>query len=329
VERILAFSRSSVGARVAVDVESVIAESMMMVEAMCPPQVRIETRLNSGKATMLGDPTQLHQVLMNLATNGMQAMPDGGSLLITLSRENHADERMTTTGPLPRGSYVVISVQDSGEGIDPAIKDRIFDPFFTTKDVGTGTGLGLSLVHGIVAELGGAIDVYSELGAGCIFTAYLPYCAEPGDSHKREDDFKPIPSPSGRGRKKRVLVVDDEESLVQLNHVMLADLGYSSQGFTSPMKALAAFRKERNSFDVVLTDLRMPSMSGLQLIGALREISSDIPIVLASGFLVESCSEQARDAGANLILNKPISKRDLAVALSGLLRSRRRAAPAK
>ncbi|WP_213957808.1 PAS domain-containing protein [Variovorax sp. dw_954] len=314
VERILAFSRSSVGARIVVNMESVVAESLAMIEATRPPNVGLHARLESGHATMIGDPTQVHQVLMNLATNGMQAMPSGGSLQVGLTCESLAQERMATTGPLPPGEYVVLCVRDSGAGIDPAIRDKIFDPFFTTKDVGTGTGLGLSLVHGIVTELGGAIDVSSELEVGSAFTVYVPRSGETAPGQKEEKAL-----PLARGKNERILVVDDEESLVQLSSNMLAELGYRPAAFTSAEKALEVFRLDPDSFDAVITDLRMPHMSGLMLISALRGLPSEVPVLLVSGFLAGTAADQARDAGADILLTKPLSRRDLALALSEAL----------
>ena len=315
VERILAFSRSSVGERIAVDVESVIAESLTMIEAMRPAQVQIETQLSAGQSAMMGDPTQVHQVLMNLATNAMQAMPNGGTLQIQLYCEVLDEERMATTGLLAAGEYVVLSIRDTGAGIDPTVRERIFDPFFTTKDVGTGTGLGLSLVHGIVTELGGAIDVATEVNVGSCFTAYLPRSGEIG---KRREER---PSPLPRGQNERVLVVDDEEPLVRLTSDMLKELGYLTVAFTSGSDALDAFRAHPELFDAVVTDARMPRMSGLALIRALRELKSTVPILLVSGFLGGAAATEAREAGADATLSKPLSRRDLAGALAQALRA--------
>jgi CheY-like chemotaxis protein len=259
---------------------------------------------------------------MNLATNSMQAMPTGGSLRIQLSRVKHPKERMTTTGPLPSGDYLMLRVQDSGAGIDPAIREKIFDPFFTTKDVGTGTGLGLSLVHGIVTDLGGAIDVETELGVGSCFTTYLPRSA--GFAESKPD----VPLPLARGKSERVLLVDDEEALVRLSSDMLTELGYRPAGFTSAAKALEAFNRDPGSFDAVITDSRMPQMSGVLLIKALRQVQPDVPILLVSGFLASAAITEARMAGADVILNKPVSRRELALALSEALSGSSRDGPA-
>ena len=310
VERILAFSRSSVGARVVVHVESVVAESLAMIEAMAPRHLSLDFELGSDGAAIVGDPTQVHQLVMNLATNGIHAMASGGELQIRLFCVSTAEERLTTTGPLVPGEYVVLSVRDSGTGIDPAIRNKIFDPFFTTKDVGTGTGLGLSLVHGIVTELGGAIEVTTELDVGSCFTVYLPRDGE------RAEFQVDTPATLVRGAGQRILFVDDEEALVRLTSDMLTELGYEPAGFTSAEKALAAFDLDPCSFDAVITDSRMPKMSGLQLIRALRNVRPGVPTLLVSGFLAGAAAVEARAAGTDIILNKPVSRRDLASALA-------------
>ncbi len=313
VERILTFSRSSVGARIVVNVEDVVAESVTMIEAMCPRHVNLSVQLASGDATIVGDPTQIHQLVMNLATNGMQAMASGGALRIELSCIGLASSRMTTTGPLQPGDYLALRVQDGGAGIDPVIREKIFDPFFTTKDVGSGTGLGLSLVHGIVTELGGAIDVITEMGVGSCFTAYLP---RSGDAAGRQDEAQAAAS---RGTNERILLVDDEEALVRLSSDMLVELGYRPTAFTSALRALEAFRQSPGAFDAIITDARMPGMTGLQLIKAVREVDAAVPVLLVSGFLAGSAAAEARMAGANVILNKPLARRDLGQALSETL----------
>ena len=235
VDRILAFSRSGVGERVAVHVEKVVREALDLLSAKLPPSVTLSAELRAGRAAMLGDPTQVHQVLMNLGTNAVQAMPSGGILRVSLDAVRCEAARAATVGKVAAGDYVVLRVADSGSGIAPEILDRIFDPFFTTKEMGTGTGLGLSLVHGIVAELGGAIDLESTPGKGTAFTVHLPRTGDAADAGESEEAALP------RGEGQRVLVVDDEEPLVQLATRTLEDLGYRPVGFTSSAAALAAF----------------------------------------------------------------------------------------
>ena len=310
VERILAFSRSGGGERVPVHVEGVVREALTLLSATLPVDVQLQTQLSAGRAAMLGDATQVHQVVVNLATNAVQAMPAGGMLSVTLQTTRVAEPYLTTTGALGAGDYFVLTVIDSGSGIAPEVRDRIFDPFVTTKEVGTGSGLGLSLVHGIVTDVGGAIDVTSVPGHGSTFTVYLPWSGEANDSQTAEAPALP------RGGHQQVLVVDDEEMLVRLTTETLIELGYVAVGFTSPTEALAAFRAHPERFDAVLTDERMPDMPGSVLVAALRELRPDIPVILMSGYLGAGVTVRARAAGVTTILAKPVSRRELAAALT-------------
>jgi PAS domain S-box-containing protein len=314
VERILAFSRGGVGEPVPVHVEQVVLEAVEQLQARLSRGIRIETRLSAGGAAVLGDATQVHQLVMNLGTNAMQAMPDGGVLFISLDAARCA-ARPTTVGNLTDGGYVVLSVADNGTGIARDVIDRIFDPFFTTKEVGTGTGLGLSLVHGIVTQLGGAIDVSSMPGRGSEFTLYLPRSGDAPESTIAAEAAMP------RGGGQRVLIVDDEESLVSLATRALEELGYVPSGFTSSAAALAAFRADPQRYDALITDERMPEMFGTTLIREVRGIREAIPVLLMSGYIGGAVARQAREAGADGLLQKPLLARDLAVSLARLLRA--------
>ena len=313
IDRVLAFSRSGLGERVAVHVEKVVREALDLLEAKLPERIRVETKLRAGRAAMLGDPTQVHQVLMNLVTNAVQAMPAGGTLLVSLDTVRGEAGRTATIGSVEAGEYVVLTVADTGTGIARSIIDRIFDPFFTTKEVGTGTGLGLSLVHGIVTELGGAIDVASVPGQGSEFAVYLPRSGDTVESDEGEAAAMP------RGEGQRVLIVDDEEPLASLATRTLEELGYVPTGFTSSSAALAAFRAEPERFDAVITDERMPGMTGTALIRELRGIRREIPILLMSGYVGGAVASGAREAGANEVMKKPLSARELALGLARVL----------
>jgi PAS domain S-box-containing protein len=315
VDRVLAFSRSGVSERVPVHVEKVVREALDLLSAKLPPSITLHAKLHAAGAAMQGDATQVHQVLMNLATNAVQAMPAGGMLRVSLRAGRIERSRTSTIGAIAPGDYLVLEVSDTGTGIPAEILDRIFDPFFTTKEVGTGTGLGLSLVHGIVTELGGAIDVASAVGAGTRFAVYLPRAGDVAETDSREELALP------RGDGQRVLVVDDEEPLVKLATRTLEELGYAPIGFTSGTAALAAFRADPERFDAVITDERMPGMSGSTLIRTVRGIRDRIPIVLMSGYIGGAVARQAREAGAEEVLKKPLSARDLATSLARVLRS--------
>jgi len=313
VERVLAFSRNAVAERVPVHVERVVREALDLVSAKLPPNVTLRPRLHARGAAVLGDATQVHQVLDNLASNAVHAMPNGGTLTVELAVVFESS-RSTTIGALTAGEYVVLKVADTGSGIAPEILDRIFDPFFTTKEVGTGTGLGLSLVHGIVTELGGSIELFSKVGAGTTFAVYLP---RSGNATDAAGDAE-LELPHGDGQ--RVMVVDDEEPLVRLTTRTLEELGYEPAGFTSSAAALAAFRDDPERFDAMMTDERMPGVSGLALIGEVRGLRTNLPIVLMSGYVSGELAERARQAGADEILKKPVSAHDVATGLARALR---------
>ena len=314
VERVLAFSRSAVGERVPVHVERVVREVLDLISAKLPSNVTVHALLGAGRAAVLGDATQVHQVAANLATNAIQAMPAGGSLRVELTIERVEALRLTTIGARGVGEYVVLTIADTGAGMAPEIVDRIFDPFFTTKEIGAGTGLGLSLVHGIVTELGGAIDVTSTLGTGSTFVVYLPRFGDAAEAGDEKESTLP------RGDCQRVLIVDDEAPLVELATRTLADLGYVPIGFTSSAAALAAFRADPERFDALIADERMPEMSGSALIREVRGIRESMPIMLMSGYLGATGREGALAIGADEVLQKPLSARDLATSLARVLR---------
>lgn len=317
VEQVLLFSRSGIAERMPVHVQAVVVECLGLVAGNLPADVTIRSDLNAGAAAMLGDATQIHQVVMNLATNGVQSMPGGGRLTVTLSTDVLETSRLVVTAALPPGPYVVLRVEDTGTGIEPEIRARIFDPFFTTKDVGAGTGLGLSLVHGIVSELGGGIDVQSVAGQGSVFTVWLPRAGDvPGEP-------VPVQPPApGRATGRSVLVLDDDLTLLQWTSQALADAGYEASSFSSPDAALEAFRARPGAFDLVLSDERMPRLTGTQFIASLREVDTAVPVILISGFLDAGLQLRAAEAGASLVLGKPVSASQLTGAVATLLKGR-------
>jgi PAS domain S-box-containing protein len=317
VDQILMFSRNSANERVAVHMERVVREALDHLAANRPSGITVIPHLQAGRAAVLGDPTQMHQVVMNLATNAFQAMPGGGAVRVLLEPVHIDAPRVTSTGTLDSGDYVVLEVADAGIGIPPEILDRIFDPFFTTKEVGIGTGLGLSLVHGIVTELGGAINVASELGVGSVFTAYLPRAGDAAEAGEHEAPDVP------RGNRERVLVVDDEEPLMLITTETLEDFGYRAVGFTSSSEALAAFRADPQGFDAVVTDERMPGMTGSTLIREIRHLRAGIPTLLMSGFMGGTVTSGGLESGADEVLKKPLSRHELVTSLARVLQRAR------
>jgi CheY-like chemotaxis protein len=220
---------------------------------------------------------------------------------------------IVATSVLSSGRYVRLRVRDTGTGIAAHVLERVFDPFFTTKEVGVGTGLGLSLVHGIVTDLGGGVEVESRVGEGSTFTVYLPWqsaVAPPAT----------VDEPVANGAGETVLLVDDEEPLVRLGEEMIAELGYEPVGFTSSTAALETFRESPERFDAVLSDEAMPDMTGSELAKELRTIRPDIPIVLMSGYVTAGLTARARDAGVVDVLSKPLVSRDIARSLANALR---------
>jgi PAS domain S-box-containing protein len=313
VERILAFSRSGIGERVAVNVQDVVVEALDLFAASQPPGLTIERRLDAEAAAIMGDPTQIHQVVMNLAANAAQAMKSNGTLIVALDVVD-IEGIVAATSALGRGRYVRLRVIDHGAGIPESVRERIFDPFFTTKDVGVGTGLGLSLVHGIVTDLGGGIDVDSEATKGTTFTVYLPWSGVRADAAVADETV-----PIGNGE--AILLVDDEEPLVRLGEEVLASLGYEPVGFTSSESALKAFRAAPDRFDAVLSDESMPDMTGSELVREIRQVRPRIPIVMMSGFVTPALQSRARQLGVAEVISKPLVANDIGRSLAAALES--------
>jgi PAS domain S-box-containing protein len=313
VERILGFSRSGVGERVPVNVQSVIEETVELLAASLPAGIRLEKTLVAGDAAVIGDATHLHQVAMNLITNALHAMQGGGVLSVALERVELSEQRLLTRGTLAPGPYVRLRVSDTGTGIAPAVLERMFDPFFTTKGVGKGTGLGLSLVHGIVSELGGTIDVATRPGQGTTFEIWLPVAGV------AERPVSGVERALPRGHGETVMVVDDERPLVALAKETLAKLGYKPVGFESGAAALQAFRTEPRRFDLVLTDEAMPDITGTELAQEIRRLQPTVPIILMSGHGGAELTERAAAVGAQEVLHKPLQSREVAESLARVL----------
>jgi signal transduction histidine kinase/ActR/RegA family two-component response regulator len=315
VERILGFSRSGLGDRVPVNVGSVINETLEFLKASLPAGIRLQSRIEVGNAAVIGDATYLHQVAMNLCTNALQAMEPGGLLSVVLERRELDERRTLSRGSVGPGPYVRLIVNDTGRGIPLTVLDRIFDPFFTTKQIGEGTGLGLSLVHGIVTDLGGAIDVSTTEGVGTRFEIWLPVAGETAAPSAETSNALP------RGNGETVMIVDDERPLVALAEEIIAELGYEPVGFHSSCAASEAFRAAPERFDVVLTDESMPDLTGTELAQTIRRFRPHIPIILMTGYGGVQLANRAADIGVNEVLRKPLHRRDLAESLARVLES--------
>jgi PAS domain S-box-containing protein len=316
VERILGFSRSGLGDRVLFNAQSVVNETLDLLAASLPAGIQLQARLDAGNAGLSGDPTDLHQVTMNLCTNAVQAMARGGELGVVMERVDVREARSLSRGSLVPGEYVRLTIRDTGAGIAPALLDRIFDPFFTTKSVGEGTGLGLSLVHGIVIDLGGAIEVASTVDHGTRFDIWLPMAGETAVAAAELVQTLP------RGRGETVMIVDDEQPLVELAEEVVARLGYEPVGFASSTAALEAFMATPDRFDAVLTDEMMPELVGTELARQIRRICPSMPILMMSGRAVAPLVERATAAGIAEVLRKPLHGRDIAESLARVLETR-------
>ncbi|MEX8495769.1 ATP-binding protein, partial [Sphaerotilus sp.] len=313
VERILSFSRGTPRARTHLRLEPVIDEVLQLLAASLPAPVRLDRRLHAPEAVISGDVTMVYEAAMNLCTNALQAMPQGGTLGVELAEVRLVVPRRLFDRSLAPGRYAQLTVSDTGAGIAPEVMARLFEPFFTTRGPHLGTGLGLAVVHGVMVDLGGAIDVQSAPGRGARFLLYFPCVeAEPDDVLQVEAD-----APQGRGQ--TVLVVDDEPGLVELAEELLAALGYEPVGFSSSARALAEFERDPDRFDLVLTDEVMPGLTGTALAQAVHALRPGLPVVLASGYGGPQLASRAAGAGVTVLLKKPLARAELARALAQAL----------
>jgi len=313
VDQILSYSRSTHGKHLVVNAGMLVEETLELVRASLPAGIGLQARLTESQTAVIADPTHIHQLVMNLCTNAVHAMEQGGTLSVTLDAVATPLDRTLTHGQLPAGQHVRLSVHDTGCGMEPAVVDRIFEPFFTTRESGTGTGLGLALVQGIVTELGGVIDVASRPGKGSTFEIYLPR-TDAAAMEKAETE-----SPLPRGNGERILLVEDEKPLMLLAEEMLAALSYEPAGFTRAAEALAEFRADPQRFDMVALDHLMPGMTGIELAKHLLAARPGIPIVLISGYTGPLLNQEALSAGIDEILTKPLDFRQLAEAMARVL----------
>lgn len=318
VRQILAFSRRSPQERLLISLKPIVKEAVGFLRASLPAAIAVEHAVAADAAAVMADPTQIQQVLLNLCANAAQAMgSEGGRLKIELQNVRLAAADLLGEPEAAPGGYVRLSVADTGPGIDPAILARIFEPFFTTKGPEQGTGLGLSVVHGIVRAHGGFVRVDSPPGKGARFDVFLP-CGEAAEAAAAPGE---TPLPIGR---ERILFVDDEAALAELTRQRLSGLGYRVEAHTAPMEALAAFEADPAGFDLVVSDLSMPRMSGLVLARRLREIRPQLPIILCTGFSEQADEAAARAAGVRAFLFKPLLLHELAHAVRRVLDEPRR-----
>jgi len=312
--QILQFSRRQEQVRKTVDVVPLIDEVVALIRPTTPATVEIQSRLDSRTPAIVADPTEIHQVLLNLASNAVQSMADATGVLSLESRGLELPAPVVLPHrTLPAGRYAEIVVRDTGTGMDESTLARAFDPFFTTKPVGRGTGLGLSVVHGIVESHGGTITIDSVPGRGTSVTVLIPASAT------RASDRPRTTAPAAQGATERILFVEDEPMLISAGRRMLKRLGYEVSAFGDPREALAAFREAPASFDIVVTDQTMPGLTGVGLAREVTAIRADIPILLVTGLgaLVEGAD--LRRTGIRKVLSKPFNSAEIAQALRDVL----------
>mgnify|MGYP000879223588 CR=1 FL=1 len=319
VNQILTFSRQTEQMRKPVEICMIIEEVLRFLRASIPSTVEIQSFLDAPGAIVMADPVQIHQVLLNLCTNAYQSMEGQRGVLEIKVESVQIDSRMADSHPdLKVGSYIRTTVSDTGYGMTPAVLERIFDPFFTTKQPGKGTGLGLSVVHGIVKSLGGAIGVESSLGKGTTFQVYFPRHAAVAAQEAAEETC----SLSGS---ERILLVDDERQLTDFTTLALEQFGYCVTAFNGSREALESFRSHSQQFDLVITDLTMPHLTGLELAHGIRQLRRDMPILLITGFTEDAAWEKAKESGIHDCLLKPVIISDLLKAVRKALDSRQEA----
>lgn len=316
VRQILTFSRKNDTELQPLRIQSILKESLKLLRSTIPTTIEIKQDINPQCEPVLADPTQIHQVIMNLCTNAYHAMRDtGGILNISLHPVELAKEDLGHKIDFASGSYLKLEIQDTGIGMNREVQEKIFEPYFTTKGKKEGTGLGLSVVHGIITSLKGHIYVYSEIGRGTTFKIYLPTIVDTGSATAMQtEEISPIPTGH-----ERILLVDDDADIVQLNHTILAGLGYHITPFTRGMDALQAFQQNPSQFDLLLTDMTMPDMTGTELAKEILTIRPEMPIVLSTGFSELVNAEKAKSLGIRAFTTKPVSRKDLAQTVRNVL----------
>ncbi|MDB6139832.1 MAG: domain S-box-containing protein, partial [Verrucomicrobiaceae bacterium] len=313
VRQLLSFASGAEGARVSIQPSHLVAELESMMRASFPKNIRVVIASEPGLPTVLGDATQVHQILLNLCVNARDAMPHGGVLTVE-TQQMEMDVVYASAIPDARpGHYVVLRVRDTGTGIPAEIIDRIFDPFFTTKDADRGTGLGLSTVLGIVKGHGGFLHVYSQPGQGSTFAVYLPVHGA------RAEEAEAPAEVEFRGQGETILLVDDEPLVLEIGRRVLQRLGFTPLTATDGADGLVVLAQHRDEVRAIITDLHMPHMDGLAFVRALRRLLPHIPVVIASGRMEETLRGEFKSLGVTQRLDKPFAENQLAQALKKLL----------
>ncbi len=313
VSHILAFSRQSGNERKPLLIRHIVKEAIDLLRATLPSTIVIRQNIPSKLSTIHADATQLHQILMNLGTNAYHAIGDeAGVIRIALSDFQTEEKLVLDYTEIDPGDYIKFTVSDNGCGMDSDTLSKIFDPYFTTKDKGVGTGMGLSVVHGIVKSHGGSINVVSVPGEGSDFSIYFPAITAVEESQTAVVNIK-------EGNGETALFIDDEDELVSLGKDVLSKLGYNVIAETSSVKAMALFKENPDKFDIIVSDTTMPDLTGIQLVRSVREVAPDIPIILCTGYSRQIDEQVLSDLGIEYLLIKPYEVSELAVIMRTLL----------
>ena len=317
VQQILTFSRQDCQERKPLQVQYLIKEALKLLRATIPSSIEIECDIDNTCGPIRGNPTQIHQVIMNLCTNAYHAMQEsGGKLEVSLKEIHISYEQSLDRVGMKIGKHIELMVKDSGQGMEPQVMERIFEPYYTTKEQGKGTGLGLSVIHGIIKNHGGDIAVSSQPGKGATFKVYLPII---DDIEEEIQIDEPLIAVNG---KERILLIDDEEQIIDIEQKILERLGYKVTPKTDSEEALEEFAAQPDRFDLVITDMTMPKMTGDQLARRMMAIKPQIPVILCTGFNETISEEKALAMGIDKFVMKPIVKDELASTIRTVLDNR-------
>ena len=317
VQQILTFSRQSGQERKPITVQYIIKEALKLLRASIPTTIDIAFDLDPECPPIMGDATQIHQVIMNLCTNAYQAMQEtGGTLEVSLTAVDISYDEIVDKMGMKPGQHIKITVRDTGHGMEPAVMERIFEPYYTTKEPGKGTGLGLSVIHGIVKNHGGDVTVNSKPGSGTTFCVYIPAIDRVEEVEEQSQAVTELLE-----GKEHILLVDDEKVIIEMERQMLERLGYRVTARTSSKDALEVFAAGPDQFDLVITDMTMPNMTGDLLARKLLEMRSDTPIILCTGYNEGITEEKALALGIRKYIMKPVVKNELASTIRTVLRA--------
>jgi signal transduction histidine kinase/ActR/RegA family two-component response regulator len=317
VQQILTFSRQNGQERKPLKVQFLIKEAVKLLRATIPSSIEIECNVDEFCGLIKGDPTQIHQIIMNLCTNAYHAMQEtGGKLEVSLKEIDISYEQSVERVGMKVGKHIELIVKDSGHGMNPQVIERIFEPYYTTKEQGKGTGLGLSVIHGIVKNHGGDITVSSQPGKGSSFKVYLPIIDEVEEETQTDEPLIEI------NGKERILLIDDEQQIIDIERQILERLGYTVTSTTDSQEALEEFAAQPDHFDLVITDMTMPKMTGDQLAQRMMDIKPQIPVILCTGYNETISEEKALAMGIDKFVMKPVVKEELASTIRKVLDNR-------